>query len=252
MMQVIELENIPIIKQGDNLVDIILKAFNQMELRLEDQDILVITQKIVSRSEGRLKDLNTVTPSKEALRIAKIVEKDPRLITLMLGESNGVLRTEMIEGIGKIIVEMTSGVVCADAGIDASNTPNNLVTLLPADSDESAANIRAEIFEKTGKDVAIIISDSHGRPFRNAAVNIALGVAGIEEIKDYRGQIDLFGYRLQKKQIAIADELASAAELEIGEADEGVPIVLIRGYHYEETEGSAQHLIRAPDQDLFR
>ena len=117
MMQVIELENIPIIKQGDNLVDIILKAFNQMELRLEDQDILVITQKIVSRSEGRLKDLNTVTPSKEALRIAKIVEKDPRLITLMLGESKGVLRTEMIEGIGKIIVEMKSGVVCADAGL---------------------------------------------------------------------------------------------------------------------------------------
>ena len=252
MIQIVGLEKVPIIKEGDNLVEIILTALDQMGLAIEEKDILVITQKIVSRSEGRLRDLSTIMPSKEAVRIAKIIDKDPRLITLMLGESNKVLRTKMVGGIGKIIVELKSGVVCADAGIDASNTPQNLVTLLPADSDGSAARIRAEILDKTGKEVAVIISDSHGRPFRNAAVNIALGVAGIKEIKDYRGKLDLFGYQLQKKQIAIADELASAAELEIGEADEGVPIVLIRGYHYVETEGSAQHLIRAPDQDLFR
>jgi len=252
VIQLIGLEKIPIIHQNDNLVNIILNAINQMELTIEDNDIFVITQKIISRSEGRLQDLKSVTPSKKALRIAKIIDKDPRLVTLMLEESKAVLRMKMIGGIGKIIVEMKSGVICADAGIDQSNTPNNLVTLLPADSDESAAKIRAEILEKTQKDVAVIISDSHGRPFRNAAVNIAIGVAGIKEIKDYRGKIDLFGYRLQKKQIAIADELASAAELVIGEADEATPIVLIRGYHYEDKDGKAQRLIRTPDQDLFR
>jgi coenzyme F420-0:L-glutamate ligase/coenzyme F420-1:gamma-L-glutamate ligase len=170
---------------------------------------------------------------------------------LMLGESKKVLRTKMIDGIGKIIVEMKSGVICADAGIDSSNTPTNFVTLLPVDPDKSAAKIRAEILQKTGKDVAVIISDSHGRAFRNAAVNITLGVAGIKEIKDYRGKIDLFGYRLQKKQIAIADELASAAELVMGEADEGMPIVLIRGYQYNDKEGNSQRLIRPRDQDLF-
>jgi len=252
MIQIIGLEKVPIIKEKDNLAEIVLTALRQMQLTIEDNDILVITQKIVSRAEGRLKDLKTVSPSKEALRIAKIIEKDPRLITLILGESKEVLRTKMVGGIGKIIVEMKSGVVCADAGIDASNTPTNFVTLLPVDPDKSAAAIRAEILQKTGKDVAVIISDSHGRPFRNAAVNVALGVAGIKEIKDYRGKIDLFGYRLQKKQIAIADELASAAELVIGEADEGKPIVLIRGYQYKEKVGKSQGLIRPRDQDLFR
>lgn len=251
MLEIIGLEKIPIIKENDNLVEIILNALNQMKLKIEENDIFVITQKIVSRSEGRLVDLKNVTASKEALRIAKIVEKDPRLITLMLGESKKVLRTKMIEGIGKIIVEMKSGVICADAGIDASNTPTNFVTLLPVDPDNSAAKIRAEILQKTGKDVAVIISDSHGRSFRNAAVNIALGVAGIKEIKDYRGKIDLFGYRLQKKQVAIADELASAAELVMGEADEGMPIILIRGYKFTEKEGKSQRLIRPRDQELF-
>ena len=251
MMQIIGLEKIPIIKENDNQTEKILNALNQMQLNIEDNYILVITQKIVSRAEGRLKDLNKIIPSKEALRIAKIINKDPRLITLILGETKEVLRTKIVGGIGKIIVEMKSGVVCADAGIDASNTPTNFVTLLPVNPDKSAAEIRAEILQKTGREIAVIISDSHGRPFRNAAVNIALGVAGIKEIKDYRGKTDLFGYRLQKKQIAIADELTSAAELVMGEADEGMPIVLIRGYQYNEKEGNSQRLIRPRDQELF-
>jgi coenzyme F420-0:L-glutamate ligase/coenzyme F420-1:gamma-L-glutamate ligase len=252
MIQIIGLKNVPIIKENDNLVEIILKSLEQMELSLENNDILLFAQAIISRIEGRLTDLKTITPTEEAVKIAKSIDRDPRLITLVLEESKKVLRTAIIDGLGKIIVETNLGFICADAGIDSSNSPNKLVTLLPLDPDKSAAEIRAQILQKTGKDVAIIITDTHGRTFRNGAINVAIGVAGINEILDYRGKVDLFGYKLQKTQIAIADELASAAELIMGEADEGMPIILIRGYHYNEKDGSAKRLIRPANQDLFR
>jgi coenzyme F420-0:L-glutamate ligase/coenzyme F420-1:gamma-L-glutamate ligase len=254
MIQIIGLEKIPIIKQKDNLVKIILSSLEQMKLKIQDKDILIIAQTIISRIEGRVRNLNDITPTQEASKIANSINnsKDPRLITLILKEAKAVLRTAVIEKVGKIIVETNLGFICADAGIDASNTPNNAVSLLPLDPDKSAAEIRAQIFQETGRDAAIIISDTHGRPFRRGAINVAIGVAGIKEIQDYRGQTDLFGYQLQKTIIAIADELASAAELIMGEADEGMPIILIRGYDYEVRDGSAQRLIRPKEQDLFR
>ncbi len=254
MIQIIGLQRIPIIKEHDDLVEIMLNSLKQMQLEVEHHDIFVIAHTIISRIEGRIQDLNQITPTQEALQIAKSLNnsKDPRLITLILEESKSILRTAVINGIGKIIVETKLGYICADAGIDKSNTPNDLVTLLPLNPDKSAAEIRTQIFQKTGKDVAVIISDTHGRPFRHGAINVAIGVAGIKEICDYRGRTDLFNYKLQKTQIAIADELASAAELVMGEADEGMPIILIRGYQYEDKDGKAQRLIRPAHQDLFR
>ena len=254
MIQIIGLKNIPIIRQDDDLVEIILNSLEEMQLSIENNDIFVIAHTIISRIEGRVRDFKDISPTQNALEIAEAINnrKDPRLITLILEESKKVLKTAVIEGIGKIIVETKLGFICADAGIDSSNTPNDLVTLLPSDPDKSAAEIRAEISQKTGKDVGIIISDTHGRPFRRGAINVALGVAGIEEIRDYRGQTDLFGYQLQKTLVAVADELASAAELIMGEADEGIPIILIRGYEYRNKDGNAQQLIRPAKHDLFR
>lgn len=254
MIQIIGLKDVPIIKEKDNVVAVILNAFGKMGLSIEDKDIFVIAHTIISRIEGRVKELKDIVPTEKALEIAELLsnQKDPRIITLILKESRNILKTAVIEGIGKMIVESNLGFVCADAGIDSSNTPKGFVTLLPKDPDKSAAEIRTQIFEKTGKDVAIIISDTHGRAFRRGAINIAVGVAGIKEIKDYRGSKDLFNYQLQKTQIAIADELASAAELIMGEANEGMPIILIRGYDYNDQDGNAQRLIRPKKQDLFR
>ena len=252
MIQIIGLKHVPIIKENDDLVEIMLNSLNRMELNVQDSDIFVIAQSIISRKEGRVRDLKKKKPTSDAIQLAKEIKKDPHLVTLILEESKKVLRTAVIEGNGKIIVETKLGYICADAGIDFSNSPDDLVTLLPVDPDRSAAEVRSQIRKKTGKDVAIIISDTHGRPFRRGSINVALGVAGIKEILDYRGQIDLFGYQLQKTKIAIADELASAAELIMGEAGEGMPIILIRGYYYENKNGNAQRLIRPEKQDLFR
>lgn len=252
MIQIIGLKHIPIIREGDNLVEIILSSLEKMKLNIEDLDVFVIAQTIVSRIEGQVRDLKKVEPSQGAIQLAKTIKKDPRLVTLILTESKKVLRTALIDGNGKIIVETNLGYICADAGIDSSNSPNDTVTLLPENPDKSAGEIRAEIFQKTKKDVAIIISDTHGRPFRRGAINVALGVAGIKEIYDYRGKIDLFGYELQKTKVAIADELASASELIMGEAGEGMPIILIRGYQYADKDGKGLRLIRPADQDLFR
>ncbi|MHA1130076.1 MAG: coenzyme F420-0:L-glutamate ligase [Candidatus Helarchaeota archaeon] len=254
MIQIIGLEDIPIIKQNENIVEIILHSLSRMGLQIEENDIYIIAQTVISRIEGRVRALKHIKPTEQALEIARTIEntKDPRLISLILEESRQILKIAVIEGIGKIIVESNLGFICADAGIDASNTPNGLVTLLPSDPDKTAAEIRTQIIRTTGKDVGIIISDTHGRPFRTGAVNVAIGIAGIGEILDYRGKVDLFGYQLQKTQIAIADELAAAAELLMGEANEGMPIILIRGYHYNNKDGRAQRLIRPKNQDLFR
>ncbi len=252
MIQIIGLKKIPIIQEGDDIVEILLNSLAQMKLQIQDSDIFIIAQTVISRIEGRVRELKKVTIIEEAIQISKRINKDPRLVSLILEESKQVLRTAMVEGNGKIIVETNLGFICADAGIDNSNSPNDLVTLLPENPDKSATEIRTEIFQRTKKDVAIIISDTHGRPFRRGAINVALGVAGIQEIYNYRGQIDLFGYELQKTQIAIADELASAAELIMGEAGEGMPIILIRGYEYENKDGQGLRLIRPADHDLFR
>ena len=248
------LVNVPLIRRDDNLADIIVSSLKDSNVTLQDNDILVIAQKIVSKSEGRTVNLATITPSTRALELAQKTQKDPRVIELILQESNEVLRTR----VGAIIVEHKLGFVCANAGIDHSNvagvgdSDEEWVLLLPAEPDHSAEKLRAEIQSKTGKSVGILIIDSHGRAWRNGTVGVAIGMARLPGLEDLRGKPDLFGYTLQVTQVGVADELAAAASLMMGQASEGTPVVHVRGFPYPSREGSLKELIRPKEQDLFR
>jgi len=248
------LSGIPLIRQGNDLADIVVRALQDNNISLEEHDILVFAQKIVSKAEGRSINLVTVTPSTRAIELAAQTEKDARLVELILQESQEVLRTRP----GTIIVEHRLGFVCANAGIDHSNvagvgsTAEDWVLLLPAEPDRSAETIRQEILSKTGKRVGILIIDSHGRAWRNGTVGVAIGIAGMPGLQDLRGQPDLFGFTLRITQIGAADELAAAASLIMGQAAEGRPVVHVRGFPYPLREGSLKELIRPKEQDLFR
>jgi coenzyme F420-0:L-glutamate ligase / coenzyme F420-1:gamma-L-glutamate ligase len=248
------LSGIPLIRHGDDLADIIVQALKKNDLSLEDQDILVIAQKIVSKSEGRAVNLVNVTPTSRAIELAKITEKDPRLVELILQESKEVLRTRP----GTVVVEHKLGFVCANAGIDHSNvagaedTQEEWVLLLPAKPDHSAEIIRQDIQSKTGKQIGILIIDSHGRAWRNGTVGAAIGIAGLPGLQDLRGAPDLFGFPLRITQVGVGDELAAAASLAMGQAAEGTPTVHVRGFPYRLREGSMQELLRPKEQDLFR
>jgi coenzyme F420-0:L-glutamate ligase/coenzyme F420-1:gamma-L-glutamate ligase len=245
---------IPLIRQGDNLAQIILNSLAENNISLQDNDIFVLAQKIVSKAEGRSVNLAAVTPSPRAVELANRTGKDPRVVELILCESNEVLRTR----VGAIIVEHRLGFVCANAGIDHSNVAGagdaaeEWVLLLPADPDRSAETMRAEIQSNTGRRIGILIIDSHGRAWRNGTVGAAIGIAGIQGVEDLRGRLDLFGYTLQVTQVGVADELAAGASLVMGQAAEGMPIVHVRGFPYPLQEGSLKDLIRPKDQDLFR
>ena len=253
--------NIPLIRHGDNLADIVLNSLQENKIELQDNDIFVFAQKIVSKSEGRTVNLATVTPSQRAIELAKQTEKDPRVVELILQESNEVLRTR----VGAIIVEQKLGFVCANAGIDHSNVDSPLlsgggsgvrsedwVLLLPAEPDRSAEKMRSDIQSKSGKRIGILIIDSHGRAWRNGTVGVAIGIAGIPGLEDLRGKPDLFGFKLQVTTVGVADELAAAASLMMGQAAEGTPVVHVRGFPYPLREASLKELIRPKDQDLFR
>jgi coenzyme F420-0:L-glutamate ligase/coenzyme F420-1:gamma-L-glutamate ligase len=261
------LQNIPLIRRDDNLADIVVNSLKETDIRLEDNDILVFAQKIISKAEGRTVNLTTVTPSQRAIELAEQTQKDARVIELILQESNEVLRSR----VGAIIVEHKLGFVCANAGIDHSNVspllpastslslrsareekPEDWVLLLPQDPDLSSRKMRDEIQSKTGKRVGILIIDSHGRAWRNGTVGIAIGISGLPGLEDLRGKPDLFGYTLQVTQVGVADELAAAASLVMGQAAEGTPIVHVRGFPYPLREGSLKELIRPKEQDLFR
>ncbi len=248
------LQSIPLIKQGDNLAAIVLNALTMSSLTLQDGDILVFAQKIVSKAEGRAVNLVTVTPSERAIELGNQIDKDPRLIELILCESKEVLRTRP----GTIIVEHKLGFVCANAGIDHSNVAGlgdaseEWVLLLPEDPDRSADKLRSEIRSKTGKKIAVLIIDSHGRAWRNGTVGVAIGLAGMPGLEDLRGRQDLFDFTLRITQVGAADELAAAASLVMGQAAEGTPVVLVRGFPYPLRDGSLKELIRPKDQDLFR
>ncbi|HEY8292679.1 MAG TPA: coenzyme F420-0:L-glutamate ligase [Thermomicrobiales bacterium] len=213
---------------------------------LADGDVVVVTHKIVSKAEGQLVDLRTVTPSALAVRIAEQFGKDARQVEVVLRESVRIVRMER----GIIISETRHGLICANAAVDASNVSGQTVCLLPRDPDASAAAIRAGLRERTGADVAVIISDSFGRPWRNGIVNFAIGVAGMQPLTDYRGQTDPFGNDLRITIIAVADELACASELAMGKV-ENVPVAVIRGYAYDRTDGTAHDLIMDPAKNLF-
>ncbi len=248
-VEVIAITELPTIKEGDDLAKMICDSTERQGVPIRNDDIIVVTHVVVSRAEGNVVNLDDVIPSDFAKAIATRFNKDPNLTEVILRESRGIVRM----GDGKLITETKHGLVCANSGVDHSNVPGDrFVALLPKNPDRSAQKIRREIGKLTGKDVAIIISDTHGRPLRKGEINIAIGVAGITPIRDRRGEKDLFGYTLKIKRTAIADELSSAAELVIGQADEGIPVAIIRGYSYPRSEkAKATNLIRSREQDLF-
>lgn len=250
IIRVIGIKGLPIIKNGDNLGELVSAAAANQGTAIKDGDVLVITHVVVSRAEGNIVNLDDVVPSPFAKSIAEQYGKDPALVEVVLRESKGICR--MADGV--IITETKHGFICANSGVDRSNVEGmRTVALLPKDPDKSAEDIRQQIRKATGYDVAVIVSDTHGRPLRNGEINVAIGVAGIKPMRDRRGEKDLFGYVLRVKQTAVADELSSAAELVIGQADEGVPAAIIRGYNYLRAEGAkATDLMRSKEKDLFR
>jgi len=253
-LELTPLADIPLIQAGDNLAKITLDALSRQNIDLFDGDILVFAQKIVSKAENRLVYLPEVKPSEQAIQIAAEVEKDPRFIELVLRESHQVLRKRA----GTIIVEHRKGFICANAGIDHSNVrgpygdPDLWVLLLPEEPDRSAQYIRTEIEQQTGVKIGVLIIDSHGRAWRLGTVGVAIGLAGMPGLVDLRGEADMFGYQLRITQVAVADELAAAASLVMGQADERTPIVHVRGFPYPLREGSFEELPRPAVMDLFR
>lgn len=250
IIEIIPVENLPLITKGDNLAKLICQATEKQNTPIQEKDVVVITHVAVSKSEGNVINLDEISPSERAKEIAQKVGKEPALVEVILRESREIVRM----GPNSLITETKHGIICANAGVDRSNVQGERnVALLPENPDSSAQGIRKEIKNVTGFDVAVIVSDTHGRPLRMGEINVAIGVAGIKPIRDRRGEKDLFGYTLRIKQTAIADELASAAELVIGQANEGIPAAIVRGYKHQTVENaSAKELTRPKETDLFR
>ncbi len=244
------INGIPEIQPGDRLGQTIVEAAAAQGTALESGDIVVVTQKIVSKAEGRLVKLSSVEPSDFAISFARSADRDPRLIELILQESKSIVRMDPDRGV--IISETHHGFVCANAGIDQSNIPgDDVVCLLPVDSDGSALRISEDIRRSSGIQTPVIISDTFGRAWRDGHVNFAVGVAGMDPMMDYRGLPDAQGREMHVTTIAVADELAAAAELVQFKAI-GVPVSVVRGYPFEENEGSSRQLVRERNRDMFR
>lgn len=244
------LPDIPVIEARDDLGAILLASLEKANIQLQDGDILVLAQKIVSKAEGRLVDLNDVVPSPAALDLALDVEKDPRLVELILQESNEVVRQKP----GVLIVEHKLGFVCANAGIDRSNVGGSgeIALLLPEDPDGSAERLRVELEKARDAKIGVLIIDSHGRAWRNGTLGLAIGFSGLPGVVDKRGEQDLLGYELKVTEIGAADELAAGASLVMGQAAEGRPAVHARGFPYPLREGRLGELLRDKERDLFR
>ena len=247
MIEIIPVINFPIIKKNDNIGEIIINTFGINNIK--DNDILVIAQTIVSRAEGQVVNLDKINPSDFAIELGKQSKKDPRHIEMILREAKKICKFRN----GVLVTETKHGFVCANSGIDKSNVVGkNNITLLPKNSDKSAKEIRKYIEKSKDIKVAVIISDTHNRPFRLGAINIALGCSGIEPLLNYTRKKDLFGYELKSSVTSIADQLCSAAGLQMGEANEGYPVIIIRGYKYKRAETTGQTLIRPEERDYFR
>jgi coenzyme F420-0:L-glutamate ligase/coenzyme F420-1:gamma-L-glutamate ligase len=244
----------PVVKPGDDLANLILDALQRSSLELVNGDILVIAQKIVSKAEGRFVNLAGVNPSEKAVQLAAQVDKDARLVELILRESRQVLRARP----GLIVVEHRLGFVCANAGIDHSNVAGagtaseEWVLLLPEDPDLSASLLRSRMEMASGVRLGVMVIDSHGRAWRMGTVGVAIGLAGLPGLVDLRGQSDMFGYTLRITQVGAADELAAAASLVMGQANERTPVVHARGFPYSLGEGRLNELLRPREMDLFR
>ncbi len=248
------LPDIPLVSRGDDLARFILDGLSRAQIRLQDDDIIAIAQKVVSKAEGRLISLADVVPSRRAMRLAKAAHKDPRLVELILSESRKILRVRP----GLIIVKHRLGFVCANAGVDSSNVrgpeekPGEYALLLPEDPDASARQFTDRFYQENQAQIGILIIDSHGRAWREGAVGVAIGVAGLPALLDLRGKPDLFGRLLQTTQVGLADEVAAAASVLMGQAAEGLPVIHIRGLPYPLREGSMTEILRPQEKDLFR
>jgi coenzyme F420-0:L-glutamate ligase/coenzyme F420-1:gamma-L-glutamate ligase len=248
MIEIHPIESLPIFRRGDDLVSILLKYYSSFK----DNDILVIAHTIVSRIEGKEIDLSSIQPSEFAIRFAENNNKDPRAVEVVLSESKTIVR--MSESL--LISETKHGFICANAGVDQSNaTPNHVLTL-PNDPDKTCREIQKHLFNKTGKKIGIIISDTFGGVFRKGTTNVAIGIAGFSPILSYKGKSDLFGYILKTTEVNIADELATAGGLLMGQSNEGFPIILIRGYPnitvtLDNTNISIQEIVRKKIDSLF-
>ncbi|MBC7811408.1 MAG: coenzyme F420-0:L-glutamate ligase [Burkholderiales bacterium] len=249
-LTILALPGIPLVQPGDDLAQLILDALALAGEKLQTGDALVVTSKIVSKAEGRFFELSDVEPSAEALRLAEETKKDPRIVELVLQDSVGISRVN----VGVLVTQHRLGFVSANAGIDQSNIEggDERVLLLPQAPDASAHALRERFQQMTGADVGIIISDSHGRPFRMGNVGVAVGVGGMPALLDLRGQDDLYGRKLKISLLGYADLVASAAHLVTGEANEGRPVVLVRGLNFADIDGSARDLNRPVEQDLYR
>ena len=251
---IIPLSGIPLVRPGDDLSRLLGDAIERLpepDRLVRRGDVLVIAQKIVSKAEGRYVDLDQVTPSPRAIEIGRQCEKDPRLIEVILSESQEVVRVRP----GLIITRHRLGFVSASAGVDRSNVaPEGIdrVLLLPIDPDRSAAHIRSALRDRFGIDLAVIIADSHGRPHRLGTVGVAIGLSGLPGLEDWRGRKDLFGYTLQHTEVGVADQIAAAGTLLLGQAAESVPAVIVRGAPFERREGATQEINRPQEMDLFR
>lgn len=247
-LRIVPVNGIGEVRPGDDLAELLLDALNRQGEQLQAGDVVIVTQKIVSKAEGRIVNVDEIEPSPFAKAIAEQARKDARHYEIVLRESARIVRMDH----GVLISETRHGLICANAGVDESNVSGgHVVTLLPEDSDRSAVQLRTQLRERAGVDVAIIISDTFGRPWRDGQVNVAIGLAGMEAIHEYLGELDPYGYELRATAIAVADELAAAGELVMGKTDK-VPVALIRGYAFQPAEGSARRLVRDPSKDMFR
>lgn len=251
-LTLIPIAHVPHIQAGDDLAGLLLTAVAQNGLVLQEGDVLALAQKIVSKAEGRRVNLATVVPSERAQEVAAQTAKDPRVVELILRESDEISRLRP----GVLIVRHRLGFTSANAGIDRSNVAQEVegewVLLLPEDPDASAARLRQAILERTGQNVGVVITDSHGRPFRMGTVGVAIGVAGVPALWNRRGESDLYGYQLQHTDVGVADEIAAAAGLLMGQAAEGLPAVLLRGLRFASPVGQATDLVRPKTMDLYR
>jgi coenzyme F420-0:L-glutamate ligase/coenzyme F420-1:gamma-L-glutamate ligase len=251
-LQLIAVPGMPFVKAGDDLAEMIVNCLAAAGLSLQTHDTVILAQKIVSKAEGRFVDLATVTPSRRAAALALAVEKDARLVEVILSESQRVVRSAK----DVLIVEHRLGLVMANAGVDQSNVAQpggpELAMLLPRDPDASAARLKSELARRSGCEVAVVINDSFGRPWRLGTVGVAIGCAGLPALRDLRGDPDLFGRALRVTVVAYADEIAAAASLLMGQADEARPVIILRGLEHQGPDLPAGALIRPPEQDLFR
>ncbi len=253
-ISIMPITGIPEIRPGNDLVKILADAVFKQDISIINGDIIVFAQKIISKAEGRIVKLHEVSPSSFAITVASELDKDPRIIEVILGETKRIVRMEQgrLDKGGKLIVETRGGIVCANAGVDASNVSGGgMVTLLPLDPDASARRLVEGFKEELGVEVAVIITDTVGRPWREGLTEIAIGCWGMKPLKDYKGQLDSKGYELKATVPAIVDEIAGAAGLVMGKTD-SIPVVIVRGYPYEPGGEGAKELIRNAEDDLFR